>query len=353
MCLGLFVFVWLCSLAGLCVSLRALVLQSPRQTCLENKMCLGVAAAGAESQNWARARADPVGVRCALCVRVRPLAAQHKSFCSTSVGVTAKSFALCLFAFCVCVGFLVCTFAVRGHLFAVTSADVLRQEAFFGSRWPGWPAFCVVCACAGVQHKAVLQHICRNDCKTLCLVYVSLLFACVLGFLDCSFAVGGHFLQLPPQMCLDKKCVGFSGAAPETPKECLRARGNFCSTSVGVIAKSFALCMSDCLLFACVRVCVCVLACLFALHARAFLLQLPPQMCFDVKRFFVFAGAGVGTKTGASSGAWTQSACVCVVCVCRAPKNKFAAYLWMRLQILLLFVCVVCVCSLARLPSYL
>ena len=132
-------FVWMScvSLAGLCVSLRALVLQSPRQTCLENKMCLGVAAAGAESQNWARARADPVGVRCALCVRVRPLAAQHKSFCSTSVGVTAK--VVCFVFVCflpVCVGFLVCTFAVRGHLFAVTSADVLRQEAFFGSRGP-------------------------------------------------------------------------------------------------------------------------------------------------------------------------------------------------------------------------
>ena len=75
-------------------------------------------------------------------------------------------------------------------------------------------------------------------------------------------------------------------------------------------------------------------------------------MCFDVKRFFVFAGAGVGTKMGASSGAWTQSACVCVVCVCRAPKNKFATNLWMRLQIFLLFVCVVWVRLLAFLLAF-
>ena len=252
-----------------------------------------------------------------------------------------------------CVGFLVCTFAVRGHLFAVTSADVLRQEAFFGSRWPGWPAFCVVCACAGVQHKAVLQHICRNDCKTLCLVYVSLLFACVLGFLDCSFAVGGHFLQLPPQMCLDKKCVGFSGAAPETPKECLRARGNFCSTSVGVIAKSFALCMSDCLLFACVRVCVyaCLLVCSHFMHGH-FSCNYPRRCALTSSVFSCSQGRAWEPKREQAQ-ALGPSRRACVLCACAArPKISLQPICGCDCKFYCCL-CVLCVCSLARLPSYL
>ena len=90
----LFACVCVCWLSCLLVCRARTLLQLPPQMCLDKKFFFCSRGRAREPKIGvsarARARADPVGVRCALCVRVRPLAAQHKSFCSTSVGVTAK-----------------------------------------------------------------------------------------------------------------------------------------------------------------------------------------------------------------------------------------------------------------------